>query len=296
MLRLLTVRNLLVVVAVVFAMGAAYQAMHTTQGVMSVAKHEGVLASDQYRAPIANLEAQLFAPGPLSMEQRIQLAAAFVEMRKALLAGGDTHMAKYSAQELNTLAAMSRGLGDLGGADLDRVRQNWMRVRSNTFDDASWFRFSEADPVAPAVEPRTLLSADDRSIVDRIESTLTRIQDRIEEGERTAHEFGEPHPDGTVDDGVRDAWQRWAPGWADIVSGLRSSLPAEPPASSAMRVRFAWDSASRALDELAAVTGGVSGGGRPPYEFEWTRHFQNARRELDSARSWIAKAKEGRDA
>src|SRR5262249_36815280 len=169
MLRLLTVRNLLVVVGVLFAMGAAYQAMHTTQGVMSVAKGEGTLASAQYRAPIANLEAQLFAPGPLSMEQRIQLAAAFDEMRKSLVAGGDSHMAHYSARELGTLAAMSRGLGNLGGPDLDRVRQNWMRVRSNTFDDASWFRFSEADPVAPAVQPRVPLSAGDRAIVERLQ-------------------------------------------------------------------------------------------------------------------------------
>src|SRR5215510_1703703 len=116
MLQYIRIRHLLVVVAVLFAMGMAYQAMHTTQGVMSVAKHEGVLASDRFRAPIAKLEAQLFAPSPLSMEQRVQLAAAFDEMRKTLVDSSDTHMAKYSARELGTLAAMSRGLGDLGGA------------------------------------------------------------------------------------------------------------------------------------------------------------------------------------
>src|SRR5262249_42667539 len=155
--------------------------------------------------------------------------------------------------ELRTLAAMSRGLGNLGGADLDRVRQNWMRVRSNTFDDASWFRFSEADPAAPPVEPRTPLSPADRAMVEQLKFSLDRIQDRIERGERDAHQLGEPHPDGSVADGVREGWRSWAVNWADEVTGLRSSLPTSPDTSVALRVRFAWDSASRALDELAAV-------------------------------------------
>jgi hypothetical protein len=295
MLKLLRVRNLLLVAAVLSAMGMAYQAMHTTQGVMSVAKEEGTLASAEYRAPIANLEAQLFASGPLTMEQRIQLAAAFDEMRRALESGHDSHMTKYSARELGTLASMSRGLGDLGGADLDRVRQNWMRIRSNTFDDASWFRFSEADPVAPAAEPIVALSPADRATVARLKSTLDRMQSQIERGEREAGRLGEPRPDGSVGDVVREAWRSWAAGWAAELSSLRSSLPPAPDAEAALRVRFAWDNVERALDELAKVPGSAPRGGRPPYKFEWTRNFQNARRDVDSARSWIAKAEHGRE-
>jgi hypothetical protein len=295
MLKLLRVRHLLAVLAILCAMGAAYHAMHTTQGVMSVAREEGTLVSAEYRAPIARLEAQLFAPGPLTMEQRIQLAAAFDDVRKSLASGSGTHMSQYSARELGTLAAMCRGLGDLGGADLDRVRQNWMRVRSNTFDDASWFRFSEADPVAPPVEPRTLLSADDRARVERLRSVLDRIQAQIDHGQQEADRLGEPQPDGTVEGWVGDAWRNWVPGWSDEVSRLHDSLPSSPDATTSMRVRFAWDSANRALDELAAVPGSASSGGRPPYKFEWTRHFQNAGREVAAARGWIEKAEQGRD-
>src|SRR5881392_1285637 len=79
MLKLLRVRNLLAVAAIVFAMGAAYNAMHTTQGVMGVAKGERPLPSEQFRAPIAKLEAHLFAPAPLTMEERIALAESFDE-------------------------------------------------------------------------------------------------------------------------------------------------------------------------------------------------------------------------
>ena len=295
MLQFIRVRYLVAAIAILFAMGMAYQAMHTTQGVMSVAKQEGTLASAQYRAAIANLEAEMFAPGPLSMEQRIRLAAAVDDMRKALLAGGDSHMAKYSARELGTLAQMCRGLGELGGADLDRVRQNWMRIRSNTFDDASWFRFSEADPVAPAEEPRVLLSETDRATVERLKGTLDRIQQRIEWGEQEADRLGEPSPEGSGDDGVRDAWKDWATGWEEHLTSLRSDLAPAPEADASMRVRFAWDSANRALEELTAAPAGVANGGRPPYKVEWTRHFQNARREIESARSWIQKAEDGRE-
>ena len=165
MLRMLRVRILLGVAAVLAALAFAGHGLHTTEGLVSVAKYEPVLSSAQFRAPITNLEAQLFAPAPLSLEQRVRLAASVDEMREALLAGSDSHMARFSARELGTLAAMCRGPGSLGGAELARVRQNWMRIRSNLFDDASWFRFSEADPIAPAEEPRIELSERDRWVV-----------------------------------------------------------------------------------------------------------------------------------
>ena len=294
MLQFLRVRYLLAAGAILFAMSAAYHAMHTTEGVVSVANSEGVLSSDRFRAPIANLEAQLFEPGPLTMEQRIRLAATIDAMGDSLRAGSSSHMAKFSARELRTLAAMCRGLGDLGGDDLERVRNNWMRIRSNNFDDASWFRFSESDPVAPAVEPTVPLSASDQALVERINYTLGRIEERIESGQREAERLGEPAPDGTVEPGVGEAWRDWAGGWEESLSRDHTTLPEAPDASVALRVRFGWDSAKRALEELSAVPGPASSGGRPPYQIEAQRHFQNARRELESARSWIAQAESGR--
>ena len=294
MLRMLRVRILLGVAAVLAALAFAGHGLHTTEGLVSVAKYEPVLSSAQFRAPIANLEAQLFAPAPLSLEQRVRLAASVDEMREALLAGSDSHMARFSARELGTLAAMCRGPGSLGGAELARVRQNWMRIRSNLFDDASWFRFSEADPIAPAEEPRIELSERDRWVVSRLRPVLDRIDRQIERGVEDTGRLGEPHPDGTVDDGVRESWQSWAVDWDDDVARLRESLPEAPDSTVSLRVRFAWDSAQRALGELGAVTGSAAGGGRPPYAIECTRHFQNARRSLDSGRDWIAKAEDGR--
>ncbi|MCC6350050.1 MAG: hypothetical protein IT347_10730 [Candidatus Eisenbacteria bacterium] len=154
MLRFLRFRVLLAVALILFAMAAVHQAMHTTQGVKG-ALEDGPLASADFRAPIVDVETLLFSPAPLSMEDRTRLAGAIDAMRRELEARGGTNLAKYSARELGTLAGMSRGLGRLEGDPLDRVRQNWMRIRSNTFDDAWWYRFSESDPPVPREEPPT---------------------------------------------------------------------------------------------------------------------------------------------
>jgi hypothetical protein len=294
MFKLLRFRILLAIGGILFAMSAAYHAMHTTEGVMSVAKHEGRLSADAFRAPIARLEGQLFAAAPLSMEQRVRVAGAFDDLKQALSDGSDTHMAHYSARELGTLAAMSRGLGPLSGVELDRVRQNWMRVRSNTFDDAAWFRFSEADPVASASEPRVTLSDADQGALARLQPMLDEIASQADRGESDAERMGEPHPDGSFDPGLADEWKSWAGTWGEQIQNLRNALPTKPDASSAMRVRFAWESADRALDELAKIPGSVAFGARPPYKIEWTRHVQNARRELQSARNWLTQAAQGR--
>lgn len=294
MLQFIRVRHLLVVVGVLFAMGSAYQAMHTTQGVMSVKQGEATLASAPYRAPIVEVETRLFAPGPLSMEERVRLAESIDAMREALLRGEDQHMTRYSAGELATLAAMARGLGNLGGDDLERVRRNWMRIRANTFDDASWYRFSESDPPAPIEEPRLVLSARDRALAEGLRAALADIEAQIADGEREVERLGEPQPSGAVDESVGAAWRDWLPTWEARLARLRRTVPETSDPATSQRVRFAGESAIRAIEELAAMPGAAATGGRPPYEVERTRHLQNARRAVAAARDWLAKAIDGR--
>jgi len=293
MFRLLRFRILLAAGAILLAMGAAYSAMHSTQGLVG-GVNDPPLASTDYRRPIANVEARLFAHGPLTMEERIVLAQALDDFRKELDARGGTHLAKYSAREVGTLVGMSRGLGKLGGADLARVRQNWMRVRANTFDDASWFRFSEADPVAAPEETRVPLSAADRATVEELKAALDRIDRAIERGEHEVERLGEPEPSGSAASYVRDGWQNWSGGWREEIDRIRRWLPPAPESSGPSGVRYGWDVTRRALDELFAVPGVSADGGRPPYRVEWTRRFQNARRNVKSARDWIGRAELGR--
>ena len=291
MFKLLRFRILLAVAAILLAMGSVYHAMHTTEGILGGARDEP-LASAEFRAPIASLEARLFAAGPLTMAERIALAQAFEDVGKRLDTRG-SHLARFSAREVRVLAVLSRGLGDLGGPDLDRVRNNWMRVRANTFDDASWFRFSEADPVAAPEEVRAPLAASDLATVTVLRTVLDRIDDAIGRGEREADRLGEPEPNGTTGPDVAGAWHDWSGDWLTEIERIRGLLPAEPSSSAPFGVRFGWDSERRALDELSAVPGDVPGGGRPPYRVEWTRHLQNARRDADAALDWIEKAERG---
>ena len=292
MFRLLRFRILLAVAVILLAMGGAYHAMHTTQGIVG-GVNDASLASADYRAPIANLEARLFAASPLTMEERIVVARDFDDVAKALDARG-THMARYSARELRTLAGMSRGLGELGGTDLDRIRTHWMRVRANTFDDAAWFRFSEADPVAPAEEVRVPLSEADRATAEVLRTVLDRIDYAIERGEREADRLGEPESSGTTEAWVAGAWRDWSTDWSAEMERIRALLPEQPAGDRPFGVRFGWDAVSSALEELSAVPGRVPGGGRAPYRVEWTRRFENARRNARSARDWIEKAEQGR--
>jgi hypothetical protein len=289
--KLLRFRILFAVAAILMAMMWAHRAMHTTEGIVG-GVNEPALASTEFRVPIAKLEARLFAASPLSMEERVVLAREFDGVGKALEARG-THMARYSAREVHTLAAMSRGLGELGGSDLERVRANWMRVRANTFDDAAWFRFSEKDPAATPEEKKVPMSAADRATVEALRPALDKLEYAIERGERDCDRLGEPEPSGSTDEHIKSSWRDWSASWRDELERIRSWLPAEPEVTAALGVRFAKNRVDEALKELAAVPGSVTSGGRAPYRVEWTRRFQNARRNVKSARDIIAEVERG---
>jgi hypothetical protein len=290
---LIRFRIRIAIAVILFAMASGYQAMHTSEGIMG-GLHDPTLNSAEFRAPIANLEARLFSSEPFTRDRRNELARAFEDMGKALDVRASTHLVKYSAREVRTLAGMSRHLHEQPGEDLARVRTNWMRVRSNTFDDAAWFRFSEADPVATTEEVRVPLSQTDRVTVDELRVVLTWIDDAIEHGADQADRLGEPEPSGTADPGVASAWHDWTGDWVAKIERIRERMPREPESTAPFGVRFGRDAVGRALDELSSVPGAAASGGRPPYRVEWTRHFENAKRNVQSARDWIDKAEQGR--
>lgn len=297
MLQLLRVRHLIVVAVVLAAMGAVYGAMQTTRGLRG-AMNDAVLASADYRAPIVDIEALLFGGPRLTMEDRIRLADALDELRRNLDARGGTNLAKFSAHELGTLASMSRGLGDLHGEDLDRVRQNWMRIRSNTFDDASWFRFSESDPAAEREAPSLALGAADQATLTKLLGVLDEVENTVVRGERDCERLGEPGPDAYSWDAERGrafatTWSDWGASWARELESLRGRLPAEPPAESPATLRFVHSAATRALDELAGIPQDHSDPWRTPLRVNWTRRFENARKQVRDARFWSDRARKG---
>jgi hypothetical protein len=296
MFRLLRFRVLFAVVAILFAMGAAYSALHTTQGLRGTLKGDTPLDPGGYRAEIVDVEAILFSPGPISMEDRMQLAQAIDALRKDLDTRGGTDMAKFGARELGTLAGMSRGLGNLDGADLARVRANWMRIRSNTFqDDASWFRFSENDPVAPREAPHVALSAADRDLLERLRAVLDRIDEEIGRGIRNCDHIGEADPSWDGEQGERFArsWSEWGENWKSTLADVRSRMPPRPAPDVAPGVRNAYSAAESALQELQSIPNARYGRFGTPSRSDWERRFQGAAKKVKDARFWIDRAGEG---
>jgi hypothetical protein len=283
------------VAAVLFAFASAYHALHTTQGLHG-GLEDAPLAAAEYRAPIVEVEAILFAPGPLSMEDRIQLAQAMDVMRRELDARGGTDLAKFSAREIGALADMSRGLGELGGADLERVRSNWMRIRSNTFaDDASWYRFSEADPVAAREEERIELTVSDRAALDGLRATLDRIEQAIERGARDCERLGEAESDWDQGRGeaFAQSWRDWGEGWTSELENLRGWMPAAPGPGASPGLRFVHEAAASALRQLESVPNLGRGRWNAPYRQDWERAFQGAAKQVRDARFWIERAEKG---
>ncbi len=279
--------------AVLFAMGCMYNALHTSQGLQSLAKGEEPLDPGAYRAQIVDVEAALFAPAPLTKENRTQLVQALDTLRRELEHRGGTHMARYSGREIRRLAGMSRGRDDLEGAPLEQVRNHWMRIRPNTFhDDASWFRFSENDPVAEREEPKIELSARDRATLDRLRSTLERIDDAIARGTRDCERLGEPETgmDETRGEALAQAWRNWGDGWKTELENIRSWMPEAPAPDAPAGVRFVFDSVDDALTQLEAIPGSGRGRWNALDRQDWERRFQGAAKEVRDARFWIDRA------
>lgn len=296
MLQFFRFRILFAVAVILFAMTAVYGALHTTQGVHSVAMGESPLDPGAFRAPIVDVEAILFSPAPLSMEARVRLGRAIDVLRTGLEQRGGTEMAQYSSRELKTLAGMARGLGNLEGDALERVRNNWMRIRSNTFGgDAAWYRFSENDPVPPREEPKLVLSEADRARLERVGSVLDRLDEAIARGTRECERLGEQEP-GMADDrggALARAWGDWSEGWKVEMEHLRDALPEAPAADAPASVRFVHAAADRALRELEAIPNDGRGRWRVPYRQEWERRFRNAAKQVRDARFWTDRAGRG---
>lgn len=296
MLQFLRFRVLFAVAAVLFAMGAAYSALHTTQGVHG-AINDPPLSPADYRGPIVDVEAILFSPAPLHMEERVRLGAALDVVRRELQSRGGTDLSRYSSRELGTLAGMARGLGPLDGAALERVRENWMRIRSNTFDDVAWYRYSEADPVASREEQKLVLSDGERIALAQLEESLVQIEGMIERGRRDCERLGEPGSDASwhqsAGPAFAQAWQDWAVNWQQELTNVRRWLPAEPAPDTWPGLRHTRGGAEGALRQLEQVPRDGSGRWRTPTRHNWERRFQDAERQVRNTRLWMDRAQQG---
>jgi len=116
------------------------------------------LSAEEYQPDIMTIDRLVFEEKPFGFERRQELAAKLQTLARRIREKMDSQFLELESLELKRLAEMAKGLDpDSPRAPL---QNQWMRIRSNLFDDRAWFARSAADlePIptpVPAVSPRS---------------------------------------------------------------------------------------------------------------------------------------------
>ena len=125
------------------------------------------LAAEEYQREIMEIDRLVFSEEKIGEGPRTALASKLESLSSRVdSARGDSVFLGIQARELNGLAARIRRIPS-GRPVPPSVRDYWMRIRSNVFDDRAWFARSAADLTAPemtaamttampAIEPEAL--------------------------------------------------------------------------------------------------------------------------------------------
>jgi uncharacterized protein (TIGR03067 family) len=108
-----------------------------------------VLSAEKYQSEILLLDRLVFTPGPVDDARRKTMGDEFEKLGLKIKEGSDSKFLLLESLELRALAGHARRAEE--GRAMTGLQQNWMRIRSNVFDDRAWFARSAAD-LAPAAE------------------------------------------------------------------------------------------------------------------------------------------------
>jgi hypothetical protein len=101
------------------------------------------LSAEEYQTDIMAIDRLVFEEKSFSSERRSALAAMLQVLAKRIREKMDSRFLELESLELRRLAEMAKRL------DSDSSRASfanqWMRIRSNLFDDRAWFARSAAD-------------------------------------------------------------------------------------------------------------------------------------------------------
>jgi hypothetical protein len=102
-----------------------------------------ILNADDDRQEITDIDRLVFSEQPLHLEQRATLARKLEELSKRVKAFAGSRFIDIEALEIQRLAGWALSLPN--GPQRTEFQNQWMRIRSNLFDDRSWFARSAAD-------------------------------------------------------------------------------------------------------------------------------------------------------
>ena len=128
------------------------------------------LSAEEYREAITNVDRLVFRTGAVDDARRRALAKELDAMAVRVKATSDSRFLLLESLELRRLAAAAKRLPS--DAVPEPFANEWMRIRSNLFDDRSWFARSAADLEAPETTTAAGVAPDAAAAVARLMAEL----------------------------------------------------------------------------------------------------------------------------
>jgi hypothetical protein len=110
--------------------------------------HLVTLNPDEYHQEITDIDRAVFAADPFDDARHELLTANLEKLAQQVKSAGDSRFLKMEADEIMTLARMSRKMREEGLRT--QLPNQWMRIRNNLFEDRYWFAHSAADLEQPS--------------------------------------------------------------------------------------------------------------------------------------------------
>ncbi len=116
------------------------------------------LSAEEYRQEITDIDRLVFAEGPFDQARRDSLAGKLEQLARRLKASSDSRFIAIEVLEVRRLAMVARRAPAKPPPSV--LSDQWMRIRSNVFDDRSWFArsASELEPLPASGPPPAALS------------------------------------------------------------------------------------------------------------------------------------------
>ncbi len=110
------------------------------------------LSAEAYRPEITEIDRLVFTEGPFDKTRRASLAGKLEELARRMKASSDSRYIAIEVLEVRRLAEVAKRAP--GKPPPSMLSDQWMRIRSNVFDDRAWFarRAADLEP-APAGGP-----------------------------------------------------------------------------------------------------------------------------------------------
>ena len=101
------------------------------------------LSAEEYRSEITEIDRLVFAEGPFDETRRESLAGKLDRLARRMKTSSDSRFIAIEVLEVRRLASVAKRVPAKPPPSM--LSDQWMRIRSNVFDDRSWFARRAAD-------------------------------------------------------------------------------------------------------------------------------------------------------